>query len=126
MRHHTDYFKVIPLVFFWYSTPRTVVATDRVLGEGVPIFLDALTEFIFGPLLFFLLSLGFVLFVWNVIKYFILDVEGDKAPAKSLIVWGIGGFVLILSLFGIVNMLVEFLGLGDETLKYLPTLFVPR
>ena len=123
MRHHTDYFRVIPLIYFWYFIPYHATATGGELGDGVPIFLNALAGFIFGPLLTFLLSIAFLLFVWNVIKYFISDVEEDKTAAKKVVLWGIGGFVLILTLFGIVNMLVEFLGLGDETLKYLPTLF---
>lgn len=92
-------------------------------GEGGPLgtFLGAAAEFIFGPLLIFLLAVAFIAFAWGVLKYFIADAEGDKAAAKSLIVWGIGGFVLILTLFGIVNLLVDFLGLGEDTLRYLPS-----
>lgn len=106
---------------FVLVVPNVVVATNGQLGDGLEVFLLALAEFIFGPLLVFLLAVAFIAFVWGVLKYFIFTVEGDRAPAKSLIVWGIGGFVLILTLFGIVNLLVDFLGLGEDTLRYLPS-----
>ena len=113
----------------WFQTSLTILilglpavssASDSNLGDGLPVFLDTVTQFIFGPLLVFILALAFIIFVWGVIKYFIFDVESDKASAKSLMLWGIGGFVLILTLFGIVNLLVDFLGLADDTLKFMP------
>lgn len=90
-------------------------------GAGLGTFLDAARDFIFGPVLYFLVAIAFIAFVWGVIKYFISDAEGDKASARSLMLWGILGFVLILVLWGIVNLLVEFLGLGGEDLGPLPT-----
>ena len=95
-------------------------AADGTLGDGLPAFLNNLADFIFGPLLVFLLALAFIAFAWGVFKYFISDAEGDKGAAKSLMLWGILGFVLILILFGAVNLLVDFTGLGDAELKDLP------
>ena len=103
------------------SVPQSTYAANGQLGEGLEIFLTALAEFIFGPLLVFLLAVAFISFVWGVLKYFIFSPEADKAPAKSLMIWGIGGFVLILTLFGIVNLLVDFLNLDADTLRFLPT-----
>ena len=91
-------------------------------GGQLGVFLDAAREFIFGPVLYFLIALAFIIFVWGVIKYFISDAEGDKASARSLMIWGITGFVLILVLWGAVNLLVDFLGLGDQTLGPVPGL----
>ena len=115
----------LPKHTFWLAVaillPVPVAAqSNGKLGDELPLYLLALSEFIFGPLLVFLLSLAFISFVWGVLKYFIFDTEGDRAAAKSLILWGIGGFVLILTLFGIVNLLVDFLGLGDQDLRFLP------
>ena len=91
------------------------------LGDSVPNYLATIAGFIFGPLLTFLLALAFIAFAWGVIKYFISDAEGDKGAAKSLMLWGILGFVLILILFGAVNLLVDFTGLGEDELQSLPT-----
>ena len=90
------------------------------LGDGLGSFLDNTANFIFGPLLTFLLAIAFIAFAWGVIKYFIADAESDKGAAKSLMLWGILGFVLILILFGAVNLLVDFTGLGEDELKQLP------
>ena len=90
-------------------------------GGPLEVFLDAARDFIFGPVLYFLIAIAFITFVWGVIKYFISDAESDKTAAKSLMFWGIGGFVLILTVWGIVNLLVEFLGLGGQGLGPLPT-----
>ena len=102
------------------AAPHTILAQDGSLGDGLGEFLQTLAAFFFGPLLTFLLALAFIIFAWGVIKYFISDAEGDKASAKSLMIWGILGFVLILILFGAVNLLVEFTGLGEGELKKIP------
>lgn len=95
-------------------------------GGPLELFLDTARDFIFGPVLYFLIAVAFIAFVWGVIKYFISDAESDKTAAKSLMLWGIGGFVLILTIWVIVNMLVAFLGLGDPDLGPLPPLPIDR
>ena len=96
------------------------LAQDDGTGGQLGDFLGAAQDFIFGPVLYFLIALAFIIFVWGVIKYFISDAEGDKASAKSLMLWGILGLVLILVLWGAVNMFVNFLGLGGEELGPVP------
>ena len=96
------------------------LAQDDGSGGQLGEFLGAAQDFIFGPALYFFIALAFIIFVWGVIKYFISDAEGDKASAKSLMLWGIGGLVLILVLWGAVNMFVDFLGLGGADLDPLP------
>ena len=100
------------------------IAGGDVSGAGFGTWLNNLANFIFGPLLTFLLALAFIIFAWGVIKYFISDAEGDKASAKSIMIWGILGFVLILILFGAVNLLVEFTGLGGGEIE--PGLEAPK
>ena len=88
-------------------------------GSGGPLgtFLRAASNFIFGPVLVFILALAFIVFAWGVLKYFIADAEGDKSAAKSLMFWGILGFVLIVILFGIVNLIAESTGLGGQGIE---------
>lgn len=96
------------------SLPMVSMAQLTEDGDGGPLgtFLEAATGFIFGPLLTFLLAVAFIAFAWGVLKYFIASAEDDKSAAKTLMLYGIGGFVLILILFGLVNLLVDFTGLG--------------
>lgn len=55
-----------------------------------------------------LLLMGFaiVMFVWYVIRYFIM--ENDKrTEAAQYIMWSLTGFFVILSMWGLVNILVS-------------------
>ena len=115
------YFKILSLLFLFLPSIALADQTFNLEQTGFANLLRELGAFIFGPLLVFLLAIAFIAFAWGVFKYFIADAEGDKAAAKSLMIWGIGGFVLILILFGVVNLLVDFTNLGDGELKNLPT-----
>lgn len=56
---------------------------------------------------YFLVVIAVVFIVWNVVKYIIqpADAEG-KAKASLNILWGIVGLFIIVSLWGLVNILV--------------------
>ncbi|HEU4677115.1 MAG TPA: hypothetical protein VFS75_00155 [Candidatus Paceibacterota bacterium] len=76
-----------------------------------------LIAFTNATLIPFLLAIAFLVFIWNVVRYFIIGGadEGEHEHARSLATWGILAFVVILSLWGIVNLLVDGLGLADPT-----------
>jgi succinate dehydrogenase/fumarate reductase cytochrome b subunit len=65
----------------------------------------------------FLLALAGLMFMWNAFRYFILGGanEESQAKARTLALWGIIAFVLILSLWGIVNLLVEGFGFDGSS-----------
>lgn len=63
----------------------------------------------------FILGVAFLIFVINAIRYFVIDgssTEGHE-NARNLALYGIGAFVLILSLWGIVNILANGIGLNE-------------
>ena len=63
-----------------------------------------------------LLAIAFLAFAWNAFQYFVIqgDSEEGQTKAKSLALWSIAAFVIILSLWGIVNMIVKDFGLRNE------------
>ena len=63
------------------------------------------------PVLF---SLAFLFFLWNVFRYFILggDQEESRKKARLFAVWGIIAFVVMVSVWGIVNLLASSLGIS--------------
>jgi hypothetical protein len=63
-----------------------------------------------------LLAMAALVFLFNVTRYFIIGGENpdSQEKARSLAVWGILGFVIILSIWGIVTMLTYSLGFGDD------------
>lgn len=62
-----------------------------------------------------LMALAFIIFIWGVYKYFILGAaeEGEKSEGRKFAMWGVIGFVIILSVWGIVNIVKDTLNLGQ-------------
>lgn len=74
------------------------------------------TIFINNVLLPLLFGIALLFFVWNAVKFFIIDAgETDaKDNARRLALYGIGGFVLLVSIWGIVNLLISGLGWRND------------
>ena len=66
-----------------------------------------------------ILAIAFIFLVWGIIQYFVIGGANDEAKVKgkSLIIYAIVGFVIILSFYGIVNILVGGIGLGGGDLS---------
>lgn len=84
--------------------------------------MDSILTFIDDVIIPFILSIGFLVFVWGMFKYFIQGGANDEAKesGKSLIMYAIAGYVVILAFWGIVNILSNGLGLED-TLDQTPS-----
>lgn len=63
----------------------------------------------------FIVSISFLFFIWNAFRYFILGGTNpeDQEKAKTLAVWGIAAFVVMVGLWGMVNILVDTLNFGE-------------
>jgi ABC-type dipeptide/oligopeptide/nickel transport system permease component len=95
------------------------------LPIGVIIYriMDSLQEYIIGITLFinniiipFFFGLALLFFIWNAFRFFILGNknEPDQENAKKLAIYGIAAFVLLVSIWGIVNLLVNGLNLSSN------------
>lgn len=64
----------------------------------------------------FILAIAFIVFVFNVVRFFIIGGASDEGQknAKNLAIYGIGAFVFILSFWGIVNLVVDGIGLENN------------
>ena len=76
-------------------------------------FLEDITTFgnkVVIPLLF---SLAFLFFIVNAARYFIIGGanQEEQKKARALALWGIVAFVLMVSIWGIVNLFVSGLNL---------------
>ena len=98
------------------------IAGGETTGSGLGSFLSNTLKFIDGVVIPFILAIGFLVFIWGIFKYFILGGANDEAKesGKSLIMYAIGGFVIILAFWGIVNLFSSTTGLNNETLKDIP------
>lgn len=79
---------------------------------------------IINTLIPILVALALLVFIWGVLKYFIFGAgdEGKRAEAKNVMIYGLGGLVLIVAVWGIVNLLVKILGVNTGTTVPVPTI----
>ncbi len=75
-------------------------------------FFTNLGTFLNSNIIPFLLALAFVVFLWNIVRYFIIEGanEREHEKARSTALYGILAFVLILSLAGIINLFIDSFG----------------
>lgn len=77
--------------------------------------LGTILEFTNDVLIPFIIGIGFLVFVWGMFQYFIAGGANDEAKekGKSLMIYAVLGFVLIIVLWGVVNLLATSTGLND-------------
>jgi hypothetical protein len=75
---------------------------------------------IFVPLVF---ALAFASFIFGVFKYFFLgaDKPAEIEKGKTLIMYGLGGFFLMISVWGLVRLLTGTFGFEGQARPCLPT-----
>lgn len=75
------------------------------------------------PLIF---SIAFIVFLWGVAQFFIISAGDEKKreEGKKFLLWGIIGFFVMFSVWGIVNLFINTLGFGGAPRPDLP-LFGP-
>lgn len=92
--------------------------TNAICGIGV-MFIDLING-VLVPLIF---AIAFIMFLWGVAKAYILS--GGDADAVSqghrLILWGVIGFAVMISLWGLVNVVATSFGLQGVTAPPTPT-----
>lgn len=59
-------------------------------------------------------TLALLVFVWGIVKYFIIDAGQDEARAKGkeFALWGIIGMVVLFGIWGFVNLMLSTLGIA--------------
>ncbi len=79
-------------------------------------FLDDISAFINGTLIPLVFAIALLLFIYGMFKYFIMggDDDGNRETGRQLMLWAIVGFVAMVSVFGIVNLIAGGLGFSDD------------
>lgn len=90
----------------------TVVSTEvRVLNADS---LFSKVNGLLNSIIPILLSVAVVYLIFSIVRYVIAGNEEEKKAGKGMIVWGIIGLFVILSIWGLVNILVRTLGLDNQ------------
>ena len=90
--------------------PLTVFAQTN--ASNASEVLTRVSDFL-GALLPVLVGAGVVYFIYGVVTYFIGDDETAKKAGKDRIIYGIIGLAVIVSIWGLVAILRQTLGVGD-------------
>lgn len=79
--------------------------------------------FINDTLIYLIFALAFLLFIWGVFKYFFgsgSSAEENRREGSKFILWGIIAFAIMISVWGIVNVLVNTFGFNQQSRPDLP------
>lgn len=95
----------IPLVSF--------AAAINNLGDVGQFIIDIIND-ILVPVIF---ALAFIVFLWGAFQAFIVGATSDDAKenGKKLMLWGLIGFFVMVSIWGLVNILTGTVQFGDNS-----------
>lgn len=86
------------------------------IQDDILLFID----YVLVPLVF---SIAFIVFLWGIFNFFIAGGadEEKREKGKQFMIWGFVGFFVMVSVWGIVNLLVSTFGFGGQQRPDLPT-----
>jgi hypothetical protein len=61
-----------------------------------------------------IIALAVLVFIWGVFRYVVSSDEEAKAKGKNMILWGIVGLFVMVSVWGLVNILVNTFNLEQD------------
>ncbi len=87
-------------------------------------FVKNIITFMNGTLVPAVFALAFLVFIWGMFKTFILGghEEETQEDGKKLMMYAIAGFVIMVSLWGIVNLLARGFGFSGQSIQNIPNL----
>jgi len=69
-------------------------------------FIGKVTDVIINPLIYLMFGVAFVVFMWGVTEYVLhLDDEDARKKGARHMLWGVIGFAIMVSAYGIVTLI---------------------
>ncbi len=99
--------------FTAFALPLISLAQVRNLSDAGSFIINTINN-VLVPVLF---AVAFIVFLWGAFKTFILGQGSDesKEAGKSLMLWGLIGFFVMVSIWGLVNILTGTISFGNTT-----------
>lgn len=71
-----------------------------------------------------IISLAIVVFIWGVLKYVASGDAEKKEEGRNLMIWGIIAIFVMVSVWGLVNILIQTFGFNNQNIQdnQIPTL----
>lgn len=82
-----------------------------------------LIDFINGTLVPLVFAVAFIVFIFGIFRYFIMGAtsEDKRKSGKELMIYGLVGFAVMISVWGLVNLVVGTFGFDNTSRPCLPT-----
>ena len=78
---------------------------------SVESFINTINKVVINPIIYFLFSLGTILFLFGIIRFFLNPTdETIRKESKNHMGWGLIGMFIMVSVFGIMNLIVKTIG----------------
>jgi hypothetical protein len=107
--------KKIVLAFLSFATPAFAFAQVTSIQSAGGLIISVINN-VLVPLIF---ALAFLTFIYGVFKYFISGgAEKAKKEGLNLIIYGIIGFAVMVSVFGLVRILTGSVNLNTQPLGF--------
>ena len=80
-------------------------------------FLYKVNNLILNPIIILLFALSTLYFIYGIVRFLSLDVaDVSRKEAKSAIIWGIVGMVIMFSVYGIIGFILATFGIKETTI----------
>lgn len=79
--------------------------------------LNSLVRFIISTIntaIYLIIAGATVVFIWNIVKYFVVQTEGDRAEAAKYLMYSVIGLAVIFSFWGLVNVVIKTFSLENN------------
>jgi len=99
-----------------YILPLTIAAFPFMVGaqgSGVLSFLRLVTDIV-QALIPVIIGIAVLVFIWGILKYVIAKSEDDQKEARSVILYGVIILFVMVSVWGLVNLLADTLQLNNR------------
>lgn len=78
--------------------------------ETIPL-LENIKKFIVNPILTLLIVVGLVVFLWGLVEFMMgANNEEKRSAGKQHMIWGVIGLFIMISAFGIMNIICGTIG----------------
>ena len=103
--------KKLALIGSAWALPLLAFAQVRSIYDAAAV----VTQIINGVLVPLVFAIAFVVFIWGIFQYFIAGGHDEEAKekGKSLMLYGLIGFFLMIAVWGLVNILLGTFNLNN-------------
>lgn len=83
------------------------------MGDGAIRLIYKANEVIFNPIIALLFAVALVVFLWGLVQFLASDMTDDnREKGKQKIIWGVVGLFIMLSVYGIINLILNTFGIS--------------